>query len=182
MRSCCLRARYRRSWCGLYAPSPKPAVLLGGRRRLGAHRNLDARRPSRIAYRGRIDCNKFEASVAPAWQPMFERRDHMMPVAAERAMIAVMKHNDVAMRAARARGSHQPRDQTLWRLRLPVPTNPRPHHDPLHVGAANLSIQQRAAIAVRRPHPARRVRTRGGGNGLLATRQLFANPRARLKY
>ena len=49
-----------------------------------------ARRPSRIAYCGQIDCNKFEAGVAPAWQPMFERSDNVMPVAAESAMIAVM--------------------------------------------------------------------------------------------
>ena len=55
-----------------------------------ARRKLFARRPSRIAYRGRIDCNKFEASVAPTWQPMFERSDNVMPVAAESAVIAVV--------------------------------------------------------------------------------------------
>src|SRR6266853_1124140 len=83
-----------------------------------ARRNLCVRRLSRIACRGRIDCNKFEAGVAPAWQPMFERSDNVMPVASERAMIAIVKHDDVAIRAARACGSRDPGNQTLGRLRL----------------------------------------------------------------
>src|ERR1700674_3888157 len=120
---------------------PCPLMAERVRALLGARRNLYARCPSRNAYRGRIDCNKFEAGVAPAWQPMFERIDNVMPVAAERAVIAVGKHDDVAMRAARAGGSRKPGDQTLGRLRLPVPTNRRPHHDSLHAGAADLSIQ-----------------------------------------
>src|SRR6266699_495356 len=122
-----------------------------------ARRNLSARRLSRIAYRGRIDCNKFEAGVAPAWQPMFECSHNMVAVAAESAMIAVMKDNDVAMRAARARGSREPRNQALRRLRLPVPTNPRPHHDPLHAGSVDFCVQHGTAIPIRRPHPAGRV-------------------------
>ena len=135
----------------------------------GARWNLYARRPSRNAYRGRIDCNKFEAGVAPAWQPMFERSDNVMPVAAERAMIAVMEYNDVAMRATQARGSREPGDQTFRRLRLPIPAKPRPHYDSLHAGAVNLSIEQRAAITVRRAHPTRRGRVGGGRNRDLAS-------------
>src|SRR5882672_1233578 len=111
------------------------------RRRLEARPNSCERRPSRITYRARIDCNKFEAGVAPAWQPVFERSDNVTPVATESAVIAVVKHNDVAMSAARAPGSREPCDQTLGRLRLPVPANPGPHHDSLDAGAANLSIQ-----------------------------------------
>ena len=42
-------------------------------------------------------CNKFNARVAPPWQPMFERSDHVMTVATQRAMIAVMKKDDVAL-------------------------------------------------------------------------------------
>src|ERR1700680_1073031 len=95
----------------------------------GARRNLYARRPSRNAYRGRIDCNKFEARVAPTWHPMFERSDNVMPVAAERAMIPVVEHKDVAMRAARPRGPRKSHDQTFRRLRLPVPANSRPHYN-----------------------------------------------------
>jgi len=69
---------------------PCPPLTERVRALLGARRNLYARRPSRIAYGGQIDCNKFEAGIAPAWQPMFERSDNVMPVAAESAMIAVM--------------------------------------------------------------------------------------------
>src|SRR3977135_183225 len=102
---------------------PCPPLTDRVRALLGVRRNLYARRPSRIAYCGQIDCNKFEARVAPAWQPMFERSDNVMPVAAESAMIAVMEHDDVAVRGAWTTDAREPCDQTLGRLRLPVPTN-----------------------------------------------------------
>ena len=129
----------------------------------------------------RFHCNKFHACVAPAREPMFESGDDMMAVAAESAMIAVMQHDDVAVRPVRARDAREPFDQALGRLRLPVPANFRPHHDAPHSRAANFSAQQRAAVAVRRPHPARRFRASGCGDRVLAPRQLIANSRARLK-
>ena len=47
----------------------------------------------------RFHCNKFHARVAPAREPMFERGDDMLAVAAESAMIAVVQHDDVAAAA-----------------------------------------------------------------------------------
>ena len=96
-------------------------------------------------------------------------------------MIAVMHHDDVAVRAVRARDAREPLDQSLRRLRFPVPANFRPHHDALHSRAANFSAQQRIPVPVRRTHPARRLRVSGGGNRVLAARELVANSRARLK-
>src|SRR5258708_18012402 len=155
-----------------------PAVPVFG----GARRNLIARRPRQIARRARFNCNKFEARIAPTWQPIFEGGDNMMPVAAESTMIAVVKHHDVALRAARTRCSRQPGDQSLRRLRLPIPSNPRPHHHALHSGPLNFRLQQRRAVTIGRPHPARRIRMGGLGNRALATLQFVAQSRSRLKY
>ena len=118
----------------------------------------------------------------PTRQPIFEGGDNMMPVAAESTMIAVVKHHDVALRAARTRCSRQPGDQSFRRLRLPIPSDPRPHHHALHSDTLNFCLQQRCAVTVGRPHPARWIRMGGLGNRALATLQFVAQSRSRLKY
>ena len=52
---------------------------------------------------------------------MFESRYDMPPVATERAVIAIMQHEDVAVRAAGGCDAREPRNQPLRRLRFPVP-------------------------------------------------------------
>src|SRR6266700_2053020 len=84
---------------------------------------------SMFPAQARINCNKFIARVTPSRQPMFKRRDDVMAVAAQGAMIAVMHHHDVTMRPARTRDARQALDQFLGRLRLPIPTDFRPHRD-----------------------------------------------------
>jgi hypothetical protein len=112
---------------------------------------------------------------------MFERGDNVMPVAAQSAMVAVMKHDDIAFRAAGTRDAREPRNQSLGRLRLPVPTNPRPHHHALHSRAANFTAKPWAPVPIGRTHPTRRISLDSSGNRDLALRQLVANPGARLK-
>lgn len=111
---------------------------------------------------------------------MFEGRDDVMPVAAQRAMVSIMQHHDVAPRPARTRDAREPLDQSLRRLRIPIPANFRPHDHALHSRPAHFAAEQRAAVTVRRPHPARRS-SHGGGNRGLASLQLVANSRPRLK-
>jgi hypothetical protein len=110
---------------------------------------------------------------------MLERGDDMTTVAAKTAIIAVVHHDDVASNLIRASDTRESRDQTLRRLRLPVPANFRPHDDASHSRAANFFAKQRVPVAVRRAHPARRFGMDGGGDGILASRQLAANSRAR---
>src|ERR1700686_1828151 len=99
---------------------------------------------------------------------MFESGDHVMAVAAERAMIAVMQDDDVAPRPVLARDARKSFDQAIGPLRLPVPANFRPHHYAANSRAANFSAQQRASVTVRRPPPARRFRARGRSARVLA--------------
>jgi hypothetical protein len=108
---------------------------------------------------------------------MFERGDNMLAVTAEGAIIAIVQHDNVALRLGRSRDARESLDQTLGRLRLPVPANLRPHHDAPHSRAANFSVQQRVSVTVRRPHPARRFHV-SGSDRILAARELVANSRA----
>src|SRR5258708_26037969 len=62
-----------------------------------------SQRIARFTYGRRLHCNKFQARIAPAREPMFERGDDMMTIAAQSAMIAVVQHDDVAVRPVRAR-------------------------------------------------------------------------------
>ncbi len=112
---------------------------------------------------------------------MFERGDDMMTVAAERAMIAVMQHYDVAAPPTWTRHMSEPLDQAPGRLRLPVPANFRPHHHALHSRAPYFRAQQRTPVTVRRPHPARRRCSRRRGNRVLAAGQFASNFRAGFK-
>lgn len=139
------------------------------------------RHPVPINCRRRIYCNKFHARIAPARQPVFERGDDMAAVAAESAMIAVVQHDDVAARPVRARHARESGDQAVGRLRFPVTEKFRPHDDALDPRATNFSAQQRASVTVRRTHPERRSRVKGGCDGFLAPRQFAANFLARLK-
>jgi hypothetical protein len=68
---------------------------------------------------------------------MFERRDDVMTVAAESAMIPVVHHHNVATRLAWARNARESLDKSLRRLRLPIPTDFRPHDDALNSRAMN---------------------------------------------
>jgi hypothetical protein len=72
---------------------------------------------------------------------MFESRYDMPPVATERAVIAIMQQEDVAVRAARAADAREPRNQPPGRLRFPVPAHLRPHDDSLHSRAADFPVQ-----------------------------------------
>ena len=54
---------------------------------------------------------------------MFESRYYMTTVAAERAVIAIMQHEDITVRASRTSDAREPPDQLLGRLGFPVPAN-----------------------------------------------------------
>ena len=112
---------------------------------------------------------------------MFESRYYVTTLPAERAVIAIMQQDDVAVFAVRTGDAREPANQLLWRLRLPIAANFRPHHYALHPRTLNLAVQQRIPITIRRAHPARRFRLRGCGNGILASGQLVANRGARLE-
>src|SRR4029077_17966485 len=64
-------------------------------------------RIARCTYGRRFHCNKFHACIAPAREPMFERGDDMLAAAAESAMIAVMQHDDVAIRLLQTRDARE---------------------------------------------------------------------------
>jgi hypothetical protein len=54
---------------------------------------------------------------------MFERGDHMVAVTAEKTMIAVVHHHNIALRSILARNGRKPFNEALRRLRLPIPAN-----------------------------------------------------------
>jgi len=111
---------------------------------------------------------------------MFESSDDVMPVAAQGAMIAVMQHDNIAMRLVWARNASEPLDQSLRRLRLPVPANFRPHNDAPHSRAKYFAAEQWTPITVWRPHPAR-CSGHSSGNRNLASQQLILDCSPRLK-
>src|SRR5271168_2331965 len=75
-----------------------------------------ASRAARTRSGRRTHCNKFQARVAPARNPVFESRGDMMAFAIRSAMIAVMHYDDVAMRSVHARNARERCDQSLRRL------------------------------------------------------------------
>jgi ribosomal protein L10 len=54
---------------------------------------------------------------------VFERSDNMKTVSAKSSMIAVVHYNNVTVRPVRAGDARKRFDETLWRLRFPVPAN-----------------------------------------------------------
>jgi hypothetical protein len=72
---------------------------------------------------------------------MLERRHDVQTIAAERAMIAVVQHNDIPVRTVRLRYARQTFNQSLRRLWFPVAAQFRPHHNALEARAANFSIK-----------------------------------------
>jgi hypothetical protein len=71
---------------------------------------------------------------------MLESDCDVTAVASDGAMIAIMQHDDVAMRLIGAGGMSESFDQTLRRLRFPIPANLRPHHHAAHSRALDLFV------------------------------------------
>jgi hypothetical protein len=72
---------------------------------------------------------------------VFESGDDVLTIAAQRAMIAVVKQDNVAAPSLAGSDPREPGDQSLSRLGHPIPAFSRPHDDPLHSGAPNFLIQ-----------------------------------------